>query len=229
MGKLSWLIGVPAALLLGACDVHVQDTTPAEYPANHDIGMYQVSATVTRDRMVSPRSVYLFAIGGSQKIPLNSSDGSEWHGLYSVRCADSFPLQYLAQWRMPFAVHQKEVPPEPRLIKLTEPAQPREAGIDTSGKKSKEGWSGGVQYRFVTRPSVQITGAHIEPSSDGQADVAAAKAITVLTALPLIAPCGDRVELRLASSQQRAHGTLVIDTDHPGVPHWQTVVDFSPK
>jgi hypothetical protein len=247
MHKLIRLTWVPVVLVLGACDVQVRDTTPAEFPANHDIGMYEVSASVTRDTMVTPGSVYLFAIGGNQKINMTSTaDGSEWHGLYQVRCADSFPLQFLAEWRMTFSVKHKLVPPDPRMIKLTEPPQPRTASIDTSGQKTKieglpeppgkkpskkpeEGWAGGVQYRFVTRPSVQITAAHVEPSSSGAADVAAAKAINVLSTFPMVAACGDHAEVRLASLQQRAHGTLVIDTDDPEVQHWQTVVDFAPK
>ncbi|MBV8909700.1 MAG: hypothetical protein JOZ89_02965 [Gammaproteobacteria bacterium] len=237
MRKHIRLLCVPLALLLGACDVQVRDTTPAEFQANHDIGMYPVSATVTRDSMVTPGSVYLFAIGGNQKINLTAG-GNEWHGLYQVRCTDSFPLQFLAEWRMSFSVKHKLVPPDPRMIKLTEPPQLRQATIDTSAKKSRidpaakksdEGWVGGVQYRFVTRGSVQITAAHVEPASNSPADTAAAKPIRVLTNLPLIASCGDRAELRLASTQQRAHGTLVIDTDDPQVPHWQTTVEFAPK
>jgi hypothetical protein len=229
MRKLMRLTWVPVALMLSACDVQVHDTTPSQYPANHDIGMYQVSATVTRDTMVTPGSVYLFAIGGNQRIPLSTEDGSEWHGLYPVRCQSSFPLQFLAEWKMTFSVKHKLVPPEPRMIKLTEPPLTREASFDTAEKKPKEGWVGSVQYRFVTVPSVQITAAHIEPASAAPADVAAAKAISVLTPMPVVAACGDRAEVRLASQAQRAHGTLVIDTDHPEVPHWQTVVDFSPK
>jgi len=225
--RLTW---VPVALTLSACDVQVHDTTPATFTANHDIGMYTVSATVTHDAMVTPGSVYLFALGGNQRITLSpNADGSEWHGLYQVRCQNSFPLQFLAEWRMTFSVKNKVVPAEPRLIKLTEPPLTREASFDTAGKKPKEGWSGGVQYRFVTMPSVQITAARIEPASAAPADIAAAKAITVLTPLPIFAPCGDRTEVRLASQAQRAHGTLIIDTDHPEIPHWQTVVDFSPK
>ena len=41
--------------------------------------------------------------------------------------------------------------------------------------------------------------------------------------------CGDLVEVRVASSAPRAHGTLVIDTNHPADPHWQTRVEFSPQ
>jgi hypothetical protein len=231
MLKLTRLTWVPVALLLGACDVQVRDTTPAEFRANHDIGMYEVSATVARDTMVTPGSVYVFAIGGNQRITLSSNaDGSEWRGLYPVRCQSSFPLQFLAEWKLQaFDVKHKLVPPAPRQVKLTEPPLTRAASLDSAGKQPKGGWTGGVQYRFVTMPSVQITGAHIEPSSAAPADVAAAKAISVLTTLPLVAPCGDRVEVRLASSAQRAHGILFIDTDHPDIPHWQTIVDFSPK
>jgi hypothetical protein len=238
MRKLIGLTWIPAALILSACDVHVHDTTPAEYPANHDIGMYEVSATVSRDAMVTPGSVYVFAIGGNQKITLNSNpDGSEWHGLYSVRCQASFPLQFLIEWKLQaFDVKHKLVPPEPRLIKLTQPPLTRSATFDTAGKKtetagkkSKEGWVGSVQYRFVTMPSVQITAAHVEPASSDAADVEAAKAITVLTPMPLATGCGDLAEIRLASTAQHAHGMLVIDTDDPQVPHWQTGIEFAPK
>jgi hypothetical protein len=231
MRKLIRLTWISAALILSACDVHVRDTTPAEYPANHDIGMYEVSATVSRDAMVTPGSVYVFAAGGTQKITLNSNpDGSEWHGLYSVRCQSSFPLQFLVEWKLQaFDVKHKLVPPEPRLIKLTEPPLTRSANFDSAGKAPKGGWVGSVQYRFVTMPSVQITAAHVEPASSDPEDVKSAKAITVLTPMPLVAGCGDLAEIRLASTAQRAHGMLVIDTDNPQVPHWQTDVEFSPK
>lgn len=225
--RLTW---VPVALMLSACDVQVHDATPAQYTANHDIGMYTVSATVTHDTMVTPGSVYLFAIAENKRITLSpNEDGSEWHGLYQVRCQNSFPLQFLAEWKMTFSVMHKVVPPEPRMIKLNEPPLTRAERFDTSEKKPKGGWVGAVQYRFVTMPSVQITAAHVEPASAAPADIAAAKAITVLTPLPLVAACGDRAEVRLASQAQRAHGTLVIESDHPEIPHWQTVVDFSPK
>jgi hypothetical protein len=225
--RLTW---VPAALLLSACDVQVRDTTPAEYPANHDIGMYDVKALVTRDTLVTPGSVFMFAIGDNQRITLNQ-DGNEWHGLYSVRCRSSFPLQFLAEWKLQgFAVRHKFVPEKPREIKLIEPPLAREAHFDASGKTPpKGGWQGAVQYRFVTVPSAQISAAHIEAGSDSPADVAAAKAISVLTPFPVVAGCGDVAEIRLATTSPHAHGTLVIDTDHPTVPHWQTVVDFAPR
>ncbi|HEY0767974.1 MAG TPA: hypothetical protein VGD47_08445 [Steroidobacteraceae bacterium] len=229
MFKLIRLTWVPVVLVLSACDVQVRDETPAEYPANHDIGMYEIKATVTRDALVTPGSVFVFALGNDQKIPL-SQDGSEWRGLYSVRCQSSFPVQFLAEWhRAALDVKKKIVPPQPRQIKLKEPPLTFAASFDASGKMPKGGWVGSVQYRFVTVPSAQISAAHIEPSSDAPADVAAAKAISVLTPLPLLAPCGDRAEIRLAATSPHAHGTLSIDTDHPSVPHWQTKVEFSPK
>jgi hypothetical protein len=232
MFKLIRFIWVPAVLALTACDVHVRDTTPAEYTANHDVGMYDVSASVTREALVTQGSVYMFAIGeNNQRITLNSNpDGSEWHGLYSVRCRGSFPLQFLAEWKLQgFDVRHKLVPPQPQQVKLLEPPLTRTASFDSSGKLPKGGWQGNVQYRFVTVPSVQITAARIEPASVAPADVAAAKAISVVSSLPVVAGCGDLAEVRLASSAPRAHGTLVIDTDHPTVPHWQTIVDFSPR
>jgi hypothetical protein len=232
MFKLVGFGSVAAVLALTACEVQVRDTTPAELPANHDIGMYGVSATVTREAMVTPGSVYMFAlVDNNQKITLDSNqDGSAWHGLYSVRCRSSFPLQFLAQWKLQgLSVRQKLVPSQPRQIRLTEPPPTRTASIDSSGKAPKGGWQGGVQYRFVTVPGVQITAARIEPTSEAPEDVAAAKAISVVTPLPVVAGCGDQAEIRLASRLPRAHGTLVIDTNHPAVPRWQTVVEFSPK
>ena len=224
--RLTW---VPVALLLGACDVQVHDETPDAYPANHDIGMYDIKATVTRDALVTPGSVFLFALGDNQKIPL-TQEGSEWRGLLSVRCHSSFPLQILAEWKLQgLAVRHKLVPPQPRQIRLIEPSLAYTASFDSSGKAPKGGWLGSVQYRFVTVPSAQITAARVEPSSETPADVKSAKAISVLTPFPVVAGCGDRAEIRLATTDPHAHGTLVIDTDHPTVPHWQTRVEFSPK
>ncbi|HYB34014.1 MAG TPA: hypothetical protein VED45_11390 [Steroidobacteraceae bacterium] len=224
------LTGVAAALLLGACDVQVRDATPAQYVANHDLGMYEVAAIVRRDALVTPGSVFLFAMGGGQRIALNpSADGSEWHGLYSVRCRSSFPLQFQAQWKQLFDLKQKLVPAQPREVRLIEPPLAREARFDTSGPAPKGGWQGGVQYRFVTVPSVRITSAHIEPASGAPADIAAAQGIAVLTALPLVAGCAEPVEVHLASSASRARGVLVIDTDHPTAAHWRTQVEFSPQ
>jgi len=227
--KLIRLTWVPVALVLSACDVQVRDETPAEYPANHDIGMYDIKATVTRDTLVTPGSVFLFALGDNQRITL-SQQGSEWRGLYSVRCRSSFPLQILAEWKtQAFSVRHRLVPPQPRQIKLIEPSLTYTASFDSAGKAPKGGWVGNVQYRFVTVPSAQITAARVEPSSEAAADVKAAKAISVLTPLPVVAGCGDLAEVRLAATDAHAHGTLVIDTDHPTVPHWQTRVEFSPK
>ena len=229
MFKLIRLTWVPVALVLSACDVQVRDETPAEYPANHDIGMYDIKATVTRDTLVTPGSVFLFALGDNQRITL-SQQGSEWRGLYSVRCRSSFPLQILAEWKtQAFSVRHRLVPPQPRQIKLIEPSLTYTASFDSAGKAPKGGWVGNVQYRFVTVPSAQITAARVEPSSEAAADVKAAKAISVLTPLPVVAGCGDLAEVRLAATDAHAHGTLVIDTDHPTVPHWQTRVEFSPK
>lgn len=229
MFKLIRVTWVPVALMLSACDVEVHDKTPAEYPAIHDIGMYDIKATVTRDALVTPGSVFLFALGDNQRVPLRQ-EGSEWSGLYSVRCRSSFPLQILAEWKLQgLAVHHKLVPLQPRQIKLVEPPLAYTASFDSAGKAPKGGWVGSVQYRFVTVPSAQISAARIEPSSEAPADVKAAKAISVLTPLPVVAGCGDRAEIRLATTDAHAHGTLVIDIDHPTVPHWQTKVEFSPK
>jgi len=223
-------VWIPLALTLSACDVQVQDATPAEFNANHDIGMYNVTATVTRGAMVTPGSVFVFALGDNQKVTLTpNADGSEWKGLYSARCRSSFPLQFLVEWKGLFDVRHKVAPVQPKAVKLIEPPLTRTAGFDTSGKEPKGGWPGSVKYRFVTVPSASINSAHIEPWSQTPAEIAAAKAISVVSPLPVVVGCGDLGEIRIASTQPRAHGTLVIDTDDPAVPHWQTSVEFSPK
>jgi hypothetical protein len=225
--RLTW---IGAALSLSACDVQLRDTSAAEYPANHDLGMYEVSAAVSRDTLVTPGSVYVVATGDSQKVVLSpNADGSQFHGLFSVRCRSSFPLQFVVEWKLPFDVRRKVVPPQPREVRLSEPPLTRTAGFDSSGKEPKGGWQGGVQYRFVTVASVQITAAHIEPQSSAPADAAAAKPLSVIASFPVVGGCGDLLEVRVASKAQRAHGTLVIDTNDPADPHWQTRVEFSPK
>jgi hypothetical protein len=218
-------------LLLVACDVQLRDTTSAEYPANRDIGMYEVSAAVTRGALVSPGSVYVFGAGSNgQKVALTANaDRSQWHGLYPARCTNSFPLQFVAEWKLPFEVKREVVPPQPRQVHLVEPPLTRTASFDSSGREPKGGWQGSVQYRFITVPSVQITGAHIEPQSSTAADAAAAKPLSAVSSFPVVGGCGDLVEVRVASKAPRAHGTLVIDTNAPSDPHWQTRVEFAPK
>ncbi len=236
--RLGW---IPAALCLSACDVQVTDTTPAEYQANNDIGMYKVSATATPGAMVTPGSLVMFAIGEDNKrVELRQYSDGTWQGLYSTRCHSSFPLQMLAVWRLQgLSTRQALVPAQPRQIKLTEPPLTQRESFDTSAKpiegkapkgaKSKGEWEGDVGYRFVTVPMTQIQAAHIEPSSSSAEDVAAARAISVKTPLPLQAACGEVAKLALVSTEPHAHGTLDIETDNPGVPRWQTYVEFSPK
>jgi hypothetical protein len=174
----TFFIGGAVTAALSACDVQVHDQTPAQFPANHDVGMYMIKATATADSMVSPGSVYLFGFSGKQRFELNPNRaGTEWTGMYSVRCHDSFPLQLQAVWKLQgLATKSKLVPDQPREIKLVEPDPPKEApSIDTSGKSPKGGWMGSVKYRFATQPTTQITAAHIEPVSQDPADVAAAK------------------------------------------------------
>ncbi len=228
----TFFLGGAVTAALSACDVQVHDETPAEYKANHDLGMYEIKATVQPDAMVSPGSVYMFGISGKQRIELTANRaGTEWTGMYSIRCHPEFPLQLLAVWKLQgLATKQKVVPEQPREIKLVEPEPTKEASIDTSAPKpGKGGWQGSVKYRFATQQDTQITGAHIEPVSQEPADVAAAKAISVTSSLPIDVPCGVPTEVQLTSSAQRAQGNLVIDTTHPTYPHWTTKVVFAPK
>lgn len=229
MRKLVGLSLLPPALVLAACDVQVRDTTAAEFTANHDVGMYQVSAAVTRGTLVTPGSVFMFALGPRQRITLSpNADGSEWHGLYSVRCQSSFPLQFQTEWKSLFEVQQKIVPAQPRQVRLVEPPLTSRANFTVAGQQPRGGWPGGVQYRFITQPSVRITAAHIEPDSTAAQDVDAAAPLAVTSTFPVVAGCADLVEVRVASTAAHARGVLIIDTDYPAVPHWQTHVEFSP-
>lgn len=223
-------LGGAVATVLSACDVQVHDATPAQYPANHDVGMYEIKATVTPDALVTPGSVYLFGLSGKQRIELTPNRaGTEWHGMYAIRCRPAFPLQLLAVWKLQgLTTERKVVPDQPREIKLVELEPTKEASIDTSGKAPKGGWEGSVKYRFATQ-STQITSAHIEPMSQEPAAVAAAKGIAVTSPLPVDITCGVPTEVQLTSSAQRAQGNLVVDSDNPAFPHWTTKVEFAPK
>jgi hypothetical protein len=225
-----WLTWPGVLLLLSGCDVRLRDTTPAGFPANHDLGMYEVSVAVARDALVAPGAMYVFAQGAGQRVALTpNANASEWRGLYSVRCQGSFPLQFVAEWKLTFQVRRTVTPAQPRQVRLIEPPLTATATFDSSDKASKGGWQGSVQYRFVTVPNVQISGAHFEPQSSAPGDVAAAKPLLVISSFPVLGGCGDLVEVRVASSAQHAHGTLVIDTDDPADPHWRTRVEFSAK
>ena len=226
-----FFFGGAVATVLSACDVQVHDATPEQFPANHDVGMYPIKATVVPDALVTPGSVFLRGLSGKQRIELTANRaGTEWHGMYAIRCQPSFPLQIFAIWKLQgLTTKEKVVPEQAREIKLVEPAPTKTATIDTTaGKPPKGGWTGSVKYRFATQ-ATQITGAHIEPVSQDPADVNAAKAITVTSAMPVDVPCGVATDVELASSAPNAHGNLVIDTTHVAYPHWTTKVEFAPK
>jgi hypothetical protein len=226
-----FFFGGAVATVLSACDVQVHDATPDQFPANHDVGMYEIKATVVPDAMVTPGSIFLRGLSGKQRIELTANRaGTEWHGMYAIRCQPSFPLQIFAIWKLQgLTTKDKLVPEQAREIKLVEPAPTKEATIDTTaGKPPKGGWTGSVKYRFATQ-ATQITAAHIEPVSQDPADVNAAKAITVTSAMPLEVPCGVATDVELTASAPNAHGNLVIDTTHVAYPHWTTKVDFAPK
>ncbi|SRR5579883_890509 len=221
-----------AALALTGCGVQVQDETPAQFKANPDVGMYPVTAKVTSGALVK-QPVYVFAVSDGQRVPLSANPDGTYQTMYAVKCRSSFPLQFLAVWTLQgMATRQQLFPPQPREVELTPapPGQP-EVTIDTSGKPDQKtrSWQGGPQYDFVTAPEVHITGAHLEPVSQDQADVAAAKPISVVSSFPIDASCGIPTTVQLASKAQRAHANLVIDTDLPGMPHWTTRVDFAPQ
>jgi hypothetical protein len=227
----TFFIGGAVAAALNACDVQVHDATPAEYPANNAVGMYEIKATVAPDAMVSPGSVFLFGVSGKQRFDLTPNrTGTQWSAMHPVRCVPSFPLQFLAVWKLQgLATEQKVVPAQPREIKLIEQAPTASATIDTSGKSPKGGWAGTVKYSFATQQDTQITAAHIEPVSQDAGDVAAAKAISVTSPLPVDIQCGVPTEVELTSTAPHAKANLVIDSNNPAYPHWTTTVEAAPK
>jgi hypothetical protein len=217
------------ASLLGACDVNVHDQTPDEYAADHRLGMYEIKANVERDAMVGPSSVFVTAIVDDQTLPLEADrDKAQWQALYAVRCRSSFKLQYRAVWTVQnLTTHTKFFPDQPRTIHLAEPALTQDTLIDTSAK-SKKGWDGVVHYQFVTAENTQIKSGHIEPFSQDPADVQAAAAISVTSAMPLSAQCATPVDVAVSSKTPSAHGYLVIETSSPSVPTWRTKLEFAP-
>jgi hypothetical protein len=230
MGGALRVAGVLAcALCLDACDVNVHDQTPDEYQADHRLGMYEVKASLDRDAMVGPGSVFVSAIIDDQAVPLEADrEKAEWQALYAVRCRSSFQLQYRAVWSIQsITTRAKLFPDHPRTVHLAEPPLTQDALIDTSAKGAKD-WSGVVHYQFVTADNTEIKSGHIEPFSQDPADVQAAAAISVTSAMPLTAPCATPVDVAVSSKAQTAHGYLVIETNSPSAPTWRTKLEFAP-
>lgn len=219
------------ALALAGCGVQLHDETPGKFKANPDIGMYPLTVRVSSGAMVS-QPVYVFAISDGRKVPLSLGSDGTYQTMFSVKCRSSFPLQFLAIWRLQgAATRQALFPAQPRQIELTPPPLTQaQVSIDTSGKPDRKthSWQGAVQYDIVSAPDAHITGAHLEPVSQDKGDVAAAKPISIVSTFPLDASCDSPVSVQLASRKPRAHANLVIDTDLPALPHWTTRVDFAP-
>lgn len=219
-----------ATLVLAGCSVQVQNKTPDHFQANPDIGMYPISATVASGAMVST-PIYLYEVGNGKKIPLKpDATGTHFHTMLPVSCANSFPLQYLAIWRLQgVATRQKLFPAQPITVQLSAPPLTRQATIDTSGKPTKGEWQGNVSYKFVTAPDTQITGATIEPVSQSRADVESVKLVHVVSTFPIDAQCNQSTPVVLASRTRAAQVNLVISTSEPGMPQWTTKVVFQPQ
>ncbi|HEX8757751.1 MAG TPA: hypothetical protein VF745_15550 [Steroidobacteraceae bacterium] len=229
--EIGFLCLATAALALTGCGVQLHDYTPARFKANPDIGMYPLRVSVSSGAMVS-QPVYVFAISDGRRVPLSLGSDGTYQTMFPVKCRSSFPLQYLAIWRLQgAATRQALFPAQPRQIELTPPPlAPAQVSIDTSGKPDKKthSWQGAVQYDIVIAPDAHITGAHLESVSQDKKDVAAAKPISIVSTFPLDAVCDSPVSVQLASGKPRAHANLVIDTDLPALPHWTTRVDFAP-
>ncbi|HEX3843623.1 MAG TPA: hypothetical protein VHV80_04630 [Steroidobacteraceae bacterium] len=222
---------VAVALALVGCGVQLQDQTPGRFAANPDVAMYPITVKVISGPMVS-QPVYVYVVSDGQRVPLSPSPDGTYQAMFTVKCKQSFPLQYLAVWRVQNVVTKQEIfPDQPRRIDLTPPPLTKQASIDTSGKPDKKtrSWQGGVQYNVVTAPGAHITGAHLEPVSQDKADLEAAKPISVVSTFPIDATCGTPAAVQLASKKALAHANLVIDTDLPGMQQWTTRVDFAPN
>jgi hypothetical protein len=227
---LSCLLAV--ALALTGCDVQLQDQTPAGFQANPDVAMYPITAKVVSVGALVSQPVFVFAISGEQRVPLSAGPDGTYQTMLPVKCTRTFPLQFLAIWRLQGVTTKNQLfPPQPREIALAPPPLTRQRSIDTSGKPDKKthSWQGGVPYDVVTAPDAHITGAALEPVSQDKADVAAAKAISIVSKFPIDATCGTPTAVLLASTKDHAHANLIIDTDLPGTPHWTTRVDFAPQ
>ncbi|HEX4268448.1 MAG TPA: hypothetical protein VHY36_11210 [Steroidobacteraceae bacterium] len=220
------------ALALGGCGVQLQDETPGTFTANPDIGMYPLTVKVTSGALVST-PIYVFVVGdGGQQVPLSAGANGTYGTMYPVKCKQSFPLQYLAVWRVQGVVTKHQLfPPQARDIQLTPPPLTQQASIDTSGTPDKKthSWQGAVQYNIVTAASGHITGAQLQPVSQDKADVKAAAAVSVVSTFPVDATCGTPTAVTLATKAQTAHVNLVITTDVPGIPQATTRVDFGPQ
>ena len=218
-----------ATLVLAGCSVQVQNQTPDHFQANPDIGMYPISATVSSGALVST-PIYLFDVGSGKKIQLKpDASGSRFRTMIPVSCTSSFPLQFLAVWRLQgVATRQKLFPAQPQTVQLIAPPLTDAVTIDTSGKPTKGLWQGNVPYKFVTAGDTNITGAKIEPLSQSRADVQSAKMIHIVSSFPLDAPCNTKTPVVLASRVRSAQANLVIQTNMPGMSQWTTKVTFAP-
>ena len=217
---------------LGGCGVQLQDETPGQFKTNPDIGMYPLTVKVASAGFLVSQPVYVWAVSDGQKAALSPGPDGTYQTMFPVKCRSSFPLQFLAVWRLQGVTSESQYfPPQPRQIELSPPPLTAQASIDTAGKPDKKtrSWQGPVNYDIVSAADAHITGAHLEPVSQDEADVAAAKPISVVSAFPIAASCGTPTAVQLASKKPRAHANLVIDTDVPGTPHWTTRVDFAPQ
>ncbi len=128
--------------------------------------------------------IYVFVVGADgQQVPLSAGPERFLRAMYPVKCKPSFPLQYLAVWRVQGVVTKHQLfPPQPRDIQLTPPPLTQQASIDTSGKPDKKtrSWQGVVQYNVYTAAEAHITGAQVEPVSQDKADVKAAQGVSVV-------------------------------------------------
>ena len=150
--------------------------------------------------------------------------------MYPVRCKSSFPVQFLAIWRVQgMATRQKLFPAQPLDIKLDQGPLTKEAIISTSGAPKKGEWQGAVNYVFATAQNTNITGAKIEPSGPTPADALAAKAIHIVSTFPIAAACDTPTAVELATRDRSAHANLVITTDSAQMPTWTTQVTFAPQ
>src|SRR6185312_8125912 len=130
---------VAVAVALSGCDVQLQDETAAGFQANPDVAMYPISARIVSAGSMVSQPVFVFAVSGDQRVPLSAGPDGTYQTMLPVKCTRTFPLQFLAIWRLQGVMTKHQLfPPQPREIELTPPPLTRQASIDTSGKPDKK-------------------------------------------------------------------------------------------
>src|SRR6185437_10858989 len=127
--EIGFLLVALAALASAGCGVQLQDQTPGRFEANPDVAMYPITVKVSSGAMVS-HPVYVYVVSDGQRVPLSPSPDGTYQTMFPVKCKQSFPLQYLAVWRVQNVATKHDMyPAQPRQVELTTPPLTKQASI----------------------------------------------------------------------------------------------------